>query len=68
MGSVEERAKSAGLISGAHSIIEDIKVLKEMHQDHSGLFYFAINFCVMHMLLVINFVNHLAAHNFRKVC
>ncbi|KAL1815730.1 hypothetical protein ACET3Z_018304 [Daucus carota] len=36
MGSVEERAKSAGLISGAHSIIEDIKVLKEMHQDHSG--------------------------------
>lgn len=40
MGSVEEKARSAGLINGAHSILEDMKVLKEMHQDHSGQFYF----------------------------
>ncbi|KAK1391194.1 Auxin response factor [Heracleum sosnowskyi] len=36
MGTVEEKAKSADFINGAHSILQDIKVLKAMHQDHSG--------------------------------
>ncbi|KAK1391153.1 hypothetical protein POM88_019331 [Heracleum sosnowskyi] len=33
---IAEKAKLAGLINGAHSILQDIKLLKEMHQDHSG--------------------------------
>ncbi|KAK1391160.1 hypothetical protein POM88_019338 [Heracleum sosnowskyi] len=32
---IAEKAKLAGLINGAHNILQDIKLLKEMHQDHS---------------------------------
>ncbi|KAK1391161.1 hypothetical protein POM88_019339 [Heracleum sosnowskyi] len=36
---IAEKAKLAGLINGAHSILQDIKLLKEMHHDHSIKYY-----------------------------
>ncbi|XP_022894441.1 auxin response factor 5-like isoform X1 [Olea europaea var. sylvestris] len=35
MGSVEEKLKPGGLVGGAHNLLEEMKLLKEM-QDHSG--------------------------------
>ncbi|KAK2996427.1 hypothetical protein RJ639_025449, partial [Escallonia herrerae] len=35
MASVEEKLKPVGLIGGAHTLLEEMKLLKEMH-DHSG--------------------------------
>ncbi|XP_009778804.1 auxin response factor 5 [Nicotiana sylvestris] len=35
MGSVEEKHKPGSLVSGAHTLLEEMKLLKEM-QDHSG--------------------------------
>ena len=35
MGTVEEKVKTVGLVSGAHTLLEEMKLLKEM-QDHSG--------------------------------
>lgn len=37
MGSVEEKHKPGSLVSGAHTLLEEMKLLKEM-QDHSGQF------------------------------
>lgn len=35
MGSVEEKNKPGSLVSGAHTLLEEMKLLKEM-QDHTG--------------------------------
>ncbi|XP_060199798.1 auxin response factor 5 isoform X1 [Lycium barbarum] len=35
MGSVEEKIKPGSLVSGAHTLLEEMKLLKEM-QDHTG--------------------------------
>lgn len=37
MGSVEEKNKPGSLVSGAHTLLEEMKLLKEM-QDHTGQF------------------------------
>lgn len=36
MGSVEDKVKTRGLVTGGHTLLEDMKLLKEM-QDHSGV-------------------------------
>ncbi|KAA8537539.1 hypothetical protein F0562_027147 [Nyssa sinensis] len=36
MGCLEEKVKTGGLVSGAHTLLEEMKLLKEM-QDHSGV-------------------------------
>lgn len=35
MGSFEDKGKAGGLVSGAQTLFEEMKLLKEM-QDHSG--------------------------------
>lgn len=37
MSCVEEKLKPVGLMNGTHTLLEEIKLLKEM-QDHSGVF------------------------------
>uniref|UniRef100_A0A5B7AM04 Auxin response factor n=1 Tax=Davidia involucrata TaxID=16924 RepID=A0A5B7AM04_DAVIN len=36
MGCLEEKVKTVGLVSGSHTLLEEMKLLKEM-QDHSGV-------------------------------
>lgn len=43
MSCVEGIHKPAGLINGAHTLLEDIRLLKEM-QDHPGLFISVVTF------------------------
>lgn len=44
MSTIEEKLNSTGVNSGTHSLLEEMKLLKEM-QDHSGknILYFPIN-------------------------
>lgn len=44
MGSVEEKVRPGGLVSGGNTLLEEMKLLKEM-QDTTGQFYFT-NFCI----------------------
>ena len=39
MSCVEDAHKPAGLINGAHTLLDEIRLLKEM-QDHPGLFFY----------------------------
>lgn len=65
MGSVEEKNKPGSLVSGAHTLLEEMKLLKGM-QDHTGqlpcefLFFFLV-YCINMKALVFGVVYELSS-------